>query len=126
MMCLSSKYFWDEAKCVVEPNSLDFKNLNSKLYTLSWQLVTDMICLFSKYFWDEAKCVVEPNSSDFKHLNSKLYALVFTVLKVGYKHDLLIFEIFLKWSKMCGRTKLRSDLFTVYKKVKYKAIVINT
>ena len=45
-----------------------------------------MICLFSKYFWDEAKCVVEPNSLDLKNLNSKLYALVFTVLKVGYKH----------------------------------------
>ena len=45
-----------------------------------------MICLFSKYFWDEVKCVVEPNSLDLKNLNSKLYALVFTVLKVGYKH----------------------------------------
>ena len=36
MICLFSKYFWDEAKCVVEPNSLDLKNLNSKLYTVSW------------------------------------------------------------------------------------------
>ena len=65
---------------VVQPNSLDFENLNSKLYTLSWRLVTKMICLFSKYFWDEAKCVVEPNFLDFKNLNSKLYTLVFTVL----------------------------------------------
>ena len=30
--------------------------------------------------------MVEPNSLDLKNLNSKLYALVFTVLKVGYKH----------------------------------------
>ena len=30
----------------------------------------------------------------------------YTVLKVGYKHDLLIFEIFLRLRKMCGRTKL--------------------
>ena len=51
-------------------------------------------------------CVVEPNSMDFKNLNSKLYALVFTVLKAAYKHDLLMFEIFLRRSKMCGRTKL--------------------
>ena len=36
MIRLFSKYFWNEAKGVVEPNSLDFKNLNSKLYTLSW------------------------------------------------------------------------------------------
>ena len=86
MIRLFSKYFWNEAKGVVEPNSLDFKNLNSKLYTLSWKWVTSMICLFSKYFWDKAKCVVEPNSLDFKNLNSKLSVLVFTVLKVGYKH----------------------------------------
>ena len=30
--------------------------------------------------------MVEPNSLDFKNLNSKLSVLVFTVLKVGYKH----------------------------------------
>ena len=30
----------------------------------------------------------------------------YTVLKVGYKNDVLIFEIFLRRSKMCGRTKL--------------------
>ena len=65
-----------------------------------------MIRIFSKYFWNEAKGVVEPNSLDFKNLNSKLSVLVFTVLKVGYKRDLLIFEIFLSRSKMCGRTKL--------------------
>ena len=34
MIRLFSKYFWNEAKGVVEPNSLDFKNLNSKLYAL--------------------------------------------------------------------------------------------
>ena len=34
MICLFSKYFWNEAKCVVEPNSLDFKNLNNKLSVL--------------------------------------------------------------------------------------------
>ena len=47
-------------------------------------------------FYMKQNCVVEPNYSDFKNLNSRLYVLVFTVLNVDYKHDSLIFEIFLK------------------------------
>ena len=89
MIYLFSKKFWDEVKCVVEPNSLDLKNLNSKLYALVFTVLKvgykhDL--LIFEIFGNEAKCVVEPNSLDFKNLNSKLSVLVFTVLKVGYKH----------------------------------------